>query len=152
MNKDRIFNIVKKNLSVESGQSFMISKKELFEHIVDLIEAPSTITKEKYGFVMIYVPENPYLLKVHLFSDCKLYDVVKAAKEITVEVFNESHAIKLYGITSSKGIVHGSSRSGWKLEGTLTKSYICSDGTLKDQYIMAACRENYVSTKVHPMY
>lgn len=152
MNKDKILNIIKKNVSVEASQGFMFTKKQVFDNVVYLMENPYTIVKEKYGFVMLYVPENPYLYKVHLFSDCKLYEVVKAAREITIEIFNETNAIKLYGITSSKSIVHGSSRSGWKLEGTLTKSYICADGSLKDQYIMAACRDHYVNTKVLPLY
>lgn len=152
MDKDKILKIVKKNVSVETAQSFLYTKEQIFNSIVELIEDPATIVKEKYGFVMMYVPETPYLYKVHLFSDCKMYDVVRGAREITVEMFNETHAVKLYGITSSKGITHGSSRSGWKLEGTLTKSYMCANGTLKDQYIMAACREDYVSSKVYPLY
>lgn len=146
--KRRIIAVVSKNLDREALQCYHLNDAQLYSSYLRAIEFPSNVVVEHEGFVFWGNQETPYVLRIHVFSSTKTSNIMKCARVLTERLFNEHPFIKIYGVTPNKKFHALALKAGWKDDGILSKSFLKSEGTIIDQYIFSAYREDYVSSKV----
>jgi hypothetical protein len=149
---NRILEIVKNNMDQEALQCWSISPDQMFQRYAQSLQMGGVLAVEAGGYVIWGNFESSYVLRIHIFSDQKSFGVVDSLRTLTRHLFYHYPLIKIYGVTPNRGFVKMSARAGWKHDGMLPKSFITNEGILKDQYILSAYREDYVTTKIQPVY
>ena len=145
MNKilnEKVARIIYEQIDPWIFQSPEKTKDDIFNEIEIDIKSGRSLPLEKDGFIFYIVPETKWLARVHMFA--KSSNPIKSLKSsifLTDLIFDNSKVMKLYGITSLKSMLKVSEKIGWKHEGTITKSFMTTEGDLKDQYVFGITRE-----------
>lgn len=148
--KKRIIRVVSKNLDKEALQCYHLNDAQLYTSYINALNYGSNVVVEDNGLVFWGMMETPYLLRIHVFSSKFNYSIVEGSARLTKRLFEMIPLIKIYGTTPNKGFIALAKKAGWKEDGVLSKSFLKADGTIIDQFMFSAYREDFVSTKVAP--
>ena len=138
------YNIIWRNIDPWTSLSPSQSKQQIFNSLVKNIKDRKIFALQQNKFIMLMQPENDWIGKVHIFSD-STFTPFKTIDNITKHFFENSPAIKLYGMVSNIKIAKiYPLKTKWKHEGTLTNAMLHPNGELTDMYMMGANRNYYV--------
>lgn len=149
MNDDNPLKIIYDNLDPWMAQMPKYTRDELFAGILSSLKDQSAFFSFEDDLVIYFVPENPWLVKMHFYSKNHSYKSVKALRTILKRVFENSTFEKFVGITPLRKFVLASEKTGiGKLEGVLTKAHKTESGELIDLYVFGVSREDVLGTNL----
>jgi hypothetical protein len=138
MKHQRLFEVIYENIDPWMMQTPDQSKDQIYSGILLDIKRKISFPLEYDGMVFYLIPETKWLARLHLFSSVKNpIKALNAARHLTRKTFMMIPSLKkIYGITPHMKLKKVCEKVNWKLEGTLTSSFMSSAGKLKDQYII----------------
>lgn len=123
-------------------QSHDLSKSEVFEHLTQEIRQGKIIPMLMDGILFLFVPENKFVLRMHLISKSKT--PISTIKRMTETVFQQTTFRKIYGFASDQRFIRAVERFGgglWKFEGTVEGMFYDQAGGAHPVFIFGATKK-----------
>lgn len=140
--------ILEKSKSSHFVEAYKLTPNQILEYIETMVERGLTwfFGSEAERFVYRVVQPNPYVIEPHYLGCMKK---LRELQPVALKWLWENTTVKKINIyTTRKASVRIQQRFGYKLEGTITDTFL-EDGKLLDLYVLGLSREAYYEQQIH---
>jgi hypothetical protein len=136
--------IIYEGIDINTSQSGH-TREEIFLDIQEKLYNKRAIAVQSGGLVLYVRGESKYMARMDLFigKDISPYGWITDGHKINKWIFENTETQLMYGISSNKRFIKGVRRGGWKLIGTMPKSFWDGEKFI-DNYIYYCQKEEFL--------